>query len=93
MLVGVDLDGMCLDVFVCLSTCLGVWMFGNACMCDSVYWSGQGVRMGVLIIGTCTMYVSMREQACAHTRVCSAPPPPSSFMTSSLGLMLWVNKI
>lgn len=79
MLVGVDLDGMCLDVFVCLSTCLGVWMFGNACVCDSVCWSGQGVQMGVPIIGKCTMYVSMREQACAHNTCVQCPSSPILF--------------
>lgn len=38
-------------------------------------------------------YVSVSEEACVHTHVCAGPPPPSSFITSSLGLMLWVNKI
>lgn len=77
----------CVRVCVCLNTCLGVWLFGSVCVRVCV-----GVAKGCASLFQFA-YVSVSEEACVHTHVCAGPPPPSSFITSSLGLMLWVNKI
>lgn len=72
--------GECVCVFECASRCVDVWVH--------VCGSGKGVCLCVLL------HVCVYELAsmCVHTRVCSAPPQ-ASFITSSVGVMLGVNKI